>query len=242
MSEATESTEKDKKLTLQERRDLVREFRKRTGCTLVELGELADVSNPMLSQFETGARNLSEKAWERVLDAMKAARKDPKAVLHSQPPYVQRMWHKMRVLYLLLKADPRTVADYERFLATLRDEECRVALEEMNTKELIVAREQIADTGSALGGSNRRGIRQFVASTQPEDRKRWFASAENLPITEAEKLLNDLRRELKQKESQGEVGNLDPLFSAIILESHQRELAEKQALIASLEARLAERE
>jgi transcriptional regulator with XRE-family HTH domain len=211
--------------------------RQKVHLSLRELADLVQINKDKLSAWERDSVKLTaeeEARWD-------AALKDPKSQLRAQPRFVQKMFHKMRALYLLVKDDPRTVAGYERFLATLPDE-CKVALEEMDTRELIVAREQIADTGAALGAGNRRGIQQFIASTQPEDRKRWFTSAENLPIAKAEELLNELRRELKQKESQGETGNLDPLFSAIILESHQRELAEKQALIASLEARLAERE
>lgn len=55
---------------LRERRKLLRAFRKLYGITLVELGKLADLSNPMLSQFERGIRDLSPEAWTRVLAAM----------------------------------------------------------------------------------------------------------------------------------------------------------------------------
>jgi transcriptional regulator with XRE-family HTH domain len=55
---------------LPERRTLLRAFRKQFGITLVELGNLADISHPMLSQFERGDRDLSSEAWARVLQAM----------------------------------------------------------------------------------------------------------------------------------------------------------------------------
>lgn len=63
-------TETRERLPLSERRELLRDFRKQCGVTLTELGKLAHVSQPMLSQFENGARDLSAEAWDRVLDAM----------------------------------------------------------------------------------------------------------------------------------------------------------------------------
>ena len=63
-------TETRERLPLSERREVLRDFRKQCGVTLTELGKLAHVSQPMLSQFENGARDLSAEAWDRVLDAM----------------------------------------------------------------------------------------------------------------------------------------------------------------------------
>ncbi len=57
----------DKKLPLRDRRRLLRTFRKQTGLTLVELGKLSELSNPMLSQFENGKVNLSAEASARLL-------------------------------------------------------------------------------------------------------------------------------------------------------------------------------
>jgi transcriptional regulator with XRE-family HTH domain len=57
----------DKKLPLRDRRRLLRAFRKLTGLTLVELGKLSGLSNPMLSQFENGKVNLSAGAASRLL-------------------------------------------------------------------------------------------------------------------------------------------------------------------------------
>ena len=57
----------DKKLSLRDRRRLLRAFRKQTGLTLVELGKLSGLSNPMLSQFENGNVNLSAEAASRLL-------------------------------------------------------------------------------------------------------------------------------------------------------------------------------
>jgi|HubBroStandDraft_6_1064221.scaffolds.fasta_scaffold624439_2 transcriptional regulator with XRE-family HTH domain len=58
------------KVPLRERRKLLRLFRKQNRMSLSALGELAGLSQPMLSQFENGDRDLSEEAWTRVLDAM----------------------------------------------------------------------------------------------------------------------------------------------------------------------------
>ena len=55
---------------LRERQKLLRAFRKQYGITLTELGKLSVLSQPMLSQFERGERNLSAGAWARVLVAM----------------------------------------------------------------------------------------------------------------------------------------------------------------------------
>jgi transcriptional regulator with XRE-family HTH domain len=55
---------------LRDRRILLRAFRKQFGIGLVELGKLADISQPMLSQFERGDRDLSSEAWARVLAAI----------------------------------------------------------------------------------------------------------------------------------------------------------------------------
>lgn len=63
-------TETRERLPLSERRELLGDFRKQCGVTLTELGKLAHVSQPMLSQFENGARDLSAEAWDRVLGAM----------------------------------------------------------------------------------------------------------------------------------------------------------------------------
>ncbi len=62
--------EKTKTIPLRERRKLVREFREQTNLGLTELASIAGLSQPMLSQFENGVRNLSEEAWARVLAAM----------------------------------------------------------------------------------------------------------------------------------------------------------------------------
>jgi len=62
--------EHTKKVTLRDRRKLLRVFRKQYRVTLTELGELSDVSQPMLSQFERGDRDLSPEAWARVLVAI----------------------------------------------------------------------------------------------------------------------------------------------------------------------------
>lgn len=65
-------------ISLRERRKLVRDFREQLGWTLRAFGKLAEVSHPMLSQFETGegGHNLSEEAWQRVLRAMGMALTD----------------------------------------------------------------------------------------------------------------------------------------------------------------------
>src|SRR6185437_8861500 len=65
-----DKTEKAKTVPLHKRRKLLRAFRKQYGITLAELGKVAGVSQPMLSQFERDDRDLSAQAWTRVLGAM----------------------------------------------------------------------------------------------------------------------------------------------------------------------------
>lgn len=55
-----------KKLPMGQRRRLLRTFRKQFGITLDELRKGTGLSKAMLSRFEAGNRNLSEKAWDRV--------------------------------------------------------------------------------------------------------------------------------------------------------------------------------
>jgi transcriptional regulator with XRE-family HTH domain len=53
-----------------ERRKLLRAVRKLSGITLVELGKAANLSQPMLTQFERGDRDLSPEAWGRMVSAL----------------------------------------------------------------------------------------------------------------------------------------------------------------------------
>src|SRR5271155_956131 len=59
-----------KKVPLRQRRKMVRSFRKHARLNLAKLGELSGLSQPMLSRFESGKRNLSDAAWERLLNAI----------------------------------------------------------------------------------------------------------------------------------------------------------------------------
>lgn len=68
MSEPTETTTKT--VPLAQRRQQLRKFRKEYGITLANFGKLAGVSQPMLSRFERGRRDLSPEAWTRVLQTM----------------------------------------------------------------------------------------------------------------------------------------------------------------------------
>lgn len=53
-----------------ERRVLVRRFRKQMKLRGETLAKMAGISRPYLTQFEKGARRLSDKAWARVLAAI----------------------------------------------------------------------------------------------------------------------------------------------------------------------------
>lgn len=54
----------------EEQRLLLRELRRNHEITLSELAKVAKVSQPMLSQFERGDRNLSADAWIRTVEAI----------------------------------------------------------------------------------------------------------------------------------------------------------------------------
>ena len=74
-----EITEAAGRVPLRRRRKMLRDFRKRMGVTLVKLGGEAKVSQPMLSQFEKGDRDLSADAWKRVHAAMQTLIEHDKA-------------------------------------------------------------------------------------------------------------------------------------------------------------------
>jgi Helix-turn-helix len=54
--------EQSKKAPLDERRKLLSTFREQFGIALTELGKVAEVPQPILSQFERGERDLSAEA------------------------------------------------------------------------------------------------------------------------------------------------------------------------------------
>jgi transcriptional regulator with XRE-family HTH domain len=65
-----DQSETAREMPLGEKRKLLRDFREHADMTLTALGKRAKLSHPMLSQFETGERDLSEESWDRVLDVM----------------------------------------------------------------------------------------------------------------------------------------------------------------------------
>jgi transcriptional regulator with XRE-family HTH domain len=75
-------------IPLSERRKMVREFRDEMNWTLNDLAVLTDLSFAMIAKFENGTRNLSDGAWRRIHDLMKAYSKkrglDSKAALELQ--------------------------------------------------------------------------------------------------------------------------------------------------------------
>ena len=63
-------TESERKKSADERGRLLREFRKVYDVTLEEMAQRVGLSQPMLTRFETGTRNLSADAWTRLFIAM----------------------------------------------------------------------------------------------------------------------------------------------------------------------------
>jgi transcriptional regulator with XRE-family HTH domain len=68
-----------KKVPLRERRKRLRKFREQYGITLAELGNVAQVSESMLAQFESGEGNLSVDDWARIVLAMRSLLADADA-------------------------------------------------------------------------------------------------------------------------------------------------------------------
>src|SRR5690242_18164572 len=57
-------------VTLQQRRKTLRQFREEAGLSLEDLGKACGLSRSTLSRFENGERDLSEDAYNRVLEAI----------------------------------------------------------------------------------------------------------------------------------------------------------------------------
>lgn len=68
--------ESGRKKSADERGRLIRDFRKVYDVTLEDMAKRVGLSQPMLTRFETGTRNLSADAWARLLIAMREIGKE----------------------------------------------------------------------------------------------------------------------------------------------------------------------
>jgi transcriptional regulator with XRE-family HTH domain len=79
-----------KAMSPEECRELFREVRDKTDLTLKELGRRAQLSEAMISQFENGNRDLSEEAWDRVLDAIQEFLTERQEALDSRQARLEK--------------------------------------------------------------------------------------------------------------------------------------------------------
>lgn len=88
MSDKAEITEK---ALLDERRQLLRELRQAGRIDLKKFANRANISYAMLSQFENGKRNLSEKAWKRVRGVLEKYYHRPNAAMKAKRSSVREI-------------------------------------------------------------------------------------------------------------------------------------------------------
>jgi len=120
---------KAKRIPLRERRKLLHAFRKEYGITLVELGTIADVSHPMLSQFERGQRDLSSDSWARVLRAMNKLLKEDEEKRKTQMSKAQEIARK------LFKTDEQLWAELEDFHRRVGSMDAKALSEEISRND-----------------------------------------------------------------------------------------------------------
>jgi transcriptional regulator with XRE-family HTH domain len=84
-----------------ERGEFVREFRHLYRMELQALAALAELSEPALSLFETGQRNLSGSAWKRVLEAIQAVVNENADDLGSEYQRLSNEWATIQFFPIL---------------------------------------------------------------------------------------------------------------------------------------------
>lgn len=86
--------ESERKKSADERGRLLREFRKVYDVTLEDMAQRVGLSQPMLTRFETGTRNLSTDAWTRLFIAMGEIEKEKGAAIKARFDELQKQWLK----------------------------------------------------------------------------------------------------------------------------------------------------
>lgn len=94
MTKRKSQADSGRKKSADERGRLLRDFRKVYGVTLEEMAKLIGLSQPMLTRFETGTRNLSADAWARLLIAMGKIGKKKGAERKTRFDELQKQWMK----------------------------------------------------------------------------------------------------------------------------------------------------
>lgn len=216
MSDNTERAEKT--VPLGQRRKMLRTFRKQYGVTLVEFGQLCNISNPMLSQFENGDRNLSAEAWTRVATAMQEIRDARYTGPFSVAEYVMR---QRRAVWANTKLTPEAS---ER----IREKASRALNDDLPREEQEELDSYIVERFARILGRDVSCIESLWNDPAKHGELNRLAAEHNVRVA---RWIESLER------AQSQVN--DPVLSEIIL-SFRNEIAELEQRNAELERRLAE--
>jgi hypothetical protein len=187
-------TEKPK-LSADEQREIFRRFLYETGLTLVAFGKLCGLTNPMLSMFENGKRELSDKAWGRVHDAMNKVVVRNRARLEVKRAKVSEAAAKL----------PLTGYLSEMFLPNSREivDRTRIAKSALRVKQVL---DQIAERPS--GKAELKALVEDligILGENLEERKRWLLRLQNLSSVDdpvIAEIMESFRREIETLEKQ----------------------------------------
>lgn len=132
------------------RGEFVREFRRLHRVELAELAKRADLSVPMVSQFERGNRNLSGSAWKRVLTAINAIVNENAEALGAQFQKLSSEWMDL-AFFPMLTATADSLPEHLRDkpgqtwtpedIAEALSKPSRLAIVERERKEVLAALE-----------------------------------------------------------------------------------------------------
>ncbi len=207
--------------SLRERQALLREVRERTGISLRKLGKLAKISYSMLSLFETGERDLSAEAWNRVMGAMEkfriGANKERTAEiarLKNEQAELQKKAAKLGVSGLLRA---QTEPELDDILSSMPAGEAEAAiplLESLSAKldgksvAWRIVRVALGELRLKVKEYKTERLRNLYAlqenfRKESEERKRQLEALERLPGALDDPivvgLIESLRRELEEK-------------------------------------------
>jgi transcriptional regulator with XRE-family HTH domain len=214
------------KVPLRERRKLLRLFRKQNRMSLSALGKLAGLSQPMLSQFENGDRDLSEEAWARVLDSMEKFLLTANENYKAEITKAKETAVKLGVSGLLrAQTEPEldgilssmTAAEAEAAIPLLENLSAKLDKESVAWRIARVARGELRLKVKEWNAQRLRNLYalQEMFRKKSEERKRQLEALERLPGALDDPivvgLIESLRRELEEKSRELEA--MKPLAS-----------------------------
>jgi transcriptional regulator with XRE-family HTH domain len=118
-----------RKKSADERGPLLRGFRKVYDVTLDEMAKLVGLSQPMLTRFETGTRNISTDAWARLLIAMDKIEKERGAETKARFEELNKKWFET-----FIPDANNPLAFFE--LPTIEAEICRIADKDQSRQQM----------------------------------------------------------------------------------------------------------